>query len=98
MAVQRGAGLRGLNPSPSEKKSSPYLGVSLGFDDIVSEKQCPICLRLHEKALGNKKIGPLDPFTVNYFFCQILTPLPLTEKLDLPLGTICCRRCKHYLD
>ena len=32
--------------------------------------------------------GPLYPFTVNYFFGQILTPPPLNEKLDLPLYQI----------
>ena len=55
--------------------------------DIVSEKQCQICLRLHEKTFGNQKFlrgRPPRPFTVKYCFCQILNH-PLTEKLDPPL-------------
>ena len=45
-------GKEGLNPPPLRKNSSPCLGVSLWFGDILSAKQCHICLRLHEKAFG----------------------------------------------
>ena len=48
-----GGGLGGWN-HPQEK-SSLFLGVSLWFGDILSEKQCPICLRLHEKTFRNQK-------------------------------------------
>ena len=42
-------------PLPPQKQASPYLEVSLWFGDILlSEKQCPICLRLHEKAFRNQ--------------------------------------------
>ena len=55
--IQGGGGWGFKPPPPSEKKSSPYLGVSLGFGDILSEKQLIICLRLHEKAFGNQKFS-----------------------------------------
>ena len=53
----------------SRKKSSPYLGVSLWFGDILSEKHCPICFRLHDKTFGNQKF-PLYPFTVKFSFVK----------------------------
>ena len=65
VADPRGGGVGGWNRP--HKKSSLFLGVSLWFGDIRSEKQCPICLRLHEKPLEIKSSpggGPLDPFTV----------------------------------
>ena len=68
VADPRGGGWGGLNPQ--RKKSSSYLGVSLCFGDILSEKQCPICRRLHEKAFGNQKYIP-RPLTVKYIFFQI---------------------------
>ena len=52
---QGGRGFGGFNPSSPGKKSSAYLGVSLWFVDILSEKQCLICLRLHDKTFGNQK-------------------------------------------
>ena len=36
-------------PPPQKKIITSFLRVSLWFGDILSEKQCPICLRLHEK-------------------------------------------------
>ena len=61
------------------KKSSPYLGVSLWFGDILSEKQCPICLRLHEKAFGNQKISrgrAPRPLHSEIFLLSNCTPPP----------------------
>ena len=60
------------------KKSSPYLGVSLWFGDILSEKQCPICLRLHEKTFGNRTLYSKIFFLSNF-------NSPLTGKLDASL-------------
>ena len=54
----------GLNP-PLEK-SSPYLVVSLGFGDILSEKHI-YALDCMRKPLEIKNFpggGPLDPFAV----------------------------------
>ena len=82
VADTRGA-VCGFNPSPPplRKKSSSYLGVSFWFGDILSEKQYPICLRLHQKAFGNQKFlqaGPFDPLflQLNIYFFQIVTPPP----------------------
>ena len=79
-----GGAFGGLKPSPLRKKSSPYLGVSLWFGDILSEKQCPIRLRLHEKAFG----APRQLYS-RLLFLSNLTPPPLTEKLDPSLGYSC---------
>ena len=90
VAYPRGCEVLGFNPPPPpRKKSSPYLGVSLWFGDtcILSEKQCPICLRLHEKTFGNQKISRGSaprPLYSKIFFYQILNP-HLIEKLYPPL-------------
>ena len=96
VANPRGVGGLGLaTPPPLRKKSSPYLGVSLWFADILSEKQCPICLRLHEKAFGNQKFPqgrPLYPFTVKYIFCQIPPPPHLNARSALDWSPLTCDR------
>ena len=62
------------------------LGVSLRFGDILSEKQCSISLRLHEKAFGNQKFprGWAPRPLHSIFFVKFQNP-HLTEKLDSPL-------------
>ena len=48
----------------------------------------PICLDCMRKPLEIKNFpggGPLDPFTVKYFFLSNFKPPPLTEKVDPPL-------------
>ena len=91
LEVSGGSKGRGFNPSPpSEKKSSPCLGISLWFGDILSEKQWPICLRLHEKAFGNQKFprGRAHRPLYSNFFLSNYNPPPLTEKLDPPLEVL----------
>ena len=82
-------GLGGWNtPLPLRKTSTPYLEVSLWFGDILSERQCPICLRLHDKTFGNQKFPrgrvPL-PLYSKIFVLPNFNPPPPTEKLDPPL-------------
>ena len=76
-------------PPPPQKKSSPYLGVSFWFGAILSEKQCPIWLRLHEKTFGKQTFfrggGAPRPLYSKIFVYPILNPPPpLIEKLDSP--------------
>ena len=48
------------------------------------------CMTKHFKVKNVPAGGPLDPFTVKYFFCQIFNPPPppLTENLEPPLISI----------
>ena len=82
----KGGGLGGLNP-PSEKKSSPYLGVSLCFGDILSGNRAQYALDCMRKPLESKNFPgrrPFDPLHLNIYFSNFPPP-PLSEKLDLPL-------------
>ena len=69
--IQGGGGGR-LTPSPPRKKSWSYLGVSVWTGGILMDKQRPICLRLQEKALENKKIirGRPSHLTYIYYFVK----------------------------
>ena len=73
------------------RKNHPYLGVSLWFGDILSEKHYPICLILHEKAFGNQKFprGQAPrPLYSNFFFLSNLKPPSLKSWI---------RPCSDYI-
>ena len=70
----KGGGLEVEITLPLRKKSSPESGVSLWFGHILSEKQCPICLRLHDKTFGSQKFprgrSPRPLYSKLFFFVK----------------------------
>ena len=76
---------RGVSENQWKWNSSPYLGLSLWFGDIISEKQCPICLRLHEKAFENQN------------FPRGRAPRPPQPNLKLISGLIFLQTCRMRL-
>ena len=69
----------GLTPPPKKKRITLLIGVSLWFGDILSEKQCPICHRLHEKTFRNQKFlrGRASwPLYSIFLFSPYCTPPP----------------------
>ena len=84
--IQGGWGCGGFKPPPLlRKKPSLYLGVYLWFGDILSEKHCPICLRLHDKSFWNQNfpLGQDHRPLYSIFFGQIL---PLRWKAGCAPG------------
>ena len=70
----------GCNPPSPQKKIITLFRGFLWFGDIQSEKQCPICLILHEKTFGNQQfsrgLAPRSLYSKIFLFVTFWPPPP----------------------